>query len=637
MQQFASVRLCDANSAKGNKHIMKKPEFFSSLLFVCGLILSPAFSQAQDWQHAISLLEKPRYAADFKHFDYVNPKAPIGGIVRMGAQGSFDNFNPVVSGIKGQLAAGLSLVYETLTVPSQDEVMTSYGLLAEGMRVASDFSSVTYRLRKEARWHDGKPVTPDDVIFSFNAFKANSPQYAFYYAHVRAAEKTAERDVTFYFDEPGNRELPQIVGQFMILPKHIWTGNGPDGKPRDITQTTMLPPVGSGPYKLKQADPPHTTSYERVPDYWGATLPVRVGENNFQEQRFDYFRDTTVLLEAFKGDQIDIRIENSAKNWATAYDFPALKEGKVVREEFPQRASGRMQAFVFNLRRENFQDQRVRRAFNLAFDFEEMNKTVFYGQYSRIKSFFEGTELASSDVPKGLEKELLEKLGDKVPQSIFTTPYANPTSGNPDAVRTNLREADRLLKEAGFVVKDSKRLTPAGQPFKIELLAYDSSFERILLFLKPSLERLGIGVVVKVVDATQYENRMRDFDFDVTTDLWPQSLSPGNEQREYWGSKAADRAGSRNSAGIKNVAIDALIEMIVMAKSREEQIAATHALDRVLLINDYVVPQWTYNFERTARWDRFGRPEKLPVYGASAFPTVWWYDAERAARTKKGG
>ena len=261
MQQFASVRLCDVSSAKGSKHIMKKPEFFSSLLFVCGLILSPAFSQAQDWQHAISLLEKPRYAADFKHFDYVNPKAPIGGIVRMGAQGSFDNFNPVVSGIKGQLAAGLSLVYETLTVPSQDEVMTSYGLLAEGMRVASDFSSVTYRLRKEARWHDGKPVTPEDVIFSFNAFKANSPQYAFYYAHVRAAEKTAERDVTFYFDEPGNRELPQIVGQFMILPKHIWTGNGPDGKPRDITQTTMLPPVGSGPYKLKQADPPHTTSY----------------------------------------------------------------------------------------------------------------------------------------------------------------------------------------------------------------------------------------------------------------------------------------------------------------------------------------------------------------------------------------
>jgi microcin C transport system substrate-binding protein len=314
-----------------------------------------------------------------------------------------------------------------------------------------------------------------------------------------------------------------------------------------------------------------------------------------------------------------------------------VKDGKVIREEFPQRASGRMQAFVFNLRRENFQDQRVRRAFNLAFDFEEMNKTVFYGQYTRIKSFFEGTDLAASDLPKGLEKELLEKLGNIVPPTIFTTPYTNPVNGSPEAVRANLREADRLLKEAGFILKDNKRVTPSGQPFKIELLAYDSSFERILLFLKPSLERLGIGVVVKVVDASQYENRMRDFDFDVTTDLWPQSLSPGNEQREYWGSKSADRAGSRNSAGIKNPAIDALIEMIVMAKNREEQIAATRALDRVLLMNDYVVPQWTYNFERTARWDRFDRPEKLPAYGASAFPTLWWYDGERAARIKKGG
>ena len=617
---------------------MKKQSGFASLLLVAGLVFGAhAECKAQEWQHALSLLEKPKYKADFKQFDYVNPQAPVGGVVRIGAQGGFDNFNPVVAGIKGQLAAGLSLVYETLTVSSQDEVMTSYGLLAETMRVAADYSSVTYRLRKDARWHDGKPVTPEDVIFSFNAFKTNSPQYAFYYAHVRAAEKTAEHEVTFYFDEPGNRELPQIVGQFMILPKHIWTGQGPDGKPRDITQTTLLAPVGSGPYRLKQADPPHAISYERIDQYWGAKLPVRIGMNNFAEQRFDYFRDTTVLLEAFKGDQIDIRFENSAKNWATAYDFPAVKDGKVIREEFAQRASGRMQAFVFNLRRENFKDQRVRRAFNLAFDFEEMNKTVFYGQYTRIKSFFEGTELASSGVPEGLEKEILESVRAHVPASLFTTAYTNPVAGNPDAVRNNLREADRLLKEAGFVVKDGKRMTPTGQAFKIELLAYDSSFERILLFLKPSLERLGIGVVVKVVDVSQYENRMRDFDFDVTTDLWAQSLSPGNEQREYWGSKSADRTGSRNAAGIKNPVVDLLIEKIVMAKTREEQVAATRALDRVLLANDYVVPQWTYNFERTARWDRFNRPAVMPVYGASAFPTIWWYDTERAARTKKGG
>ncbi len=609
------------------------------LLFSLSLFLMAGAKAAfsQDWQHALSLLEKPRYDAGFKHFDYVNPSAPIGGVVRMGAQGGFDNFNPVVAGIKGQLAAGLSLVYETLTVSSQDEVMTSYGLLAEAMRVAADYSSVTYRLRKEARWQDGQPVTPEDVIFSFQAFKTNSPQYAFYYAHVRQAEKTGEREITFYFDEPGNRELPQIVGQFLVLPKHIWTAQGPDGKPRDITQTTLLPPIGSGPYQLKTADAPHTVVYERVANYWGAGLPVRIGHNNFQEQRFDYFRDTTVLLEAFKGDQIDVRFENSAKNWATAYDVPAVRDGKIIREEFPQRASGRMQAFVFNLRREAFKDQRVRRAFNLAFDFEEMNKTVFYGQYTRIKSFFEGTDLASQGVPQGREKEILESLKDLVPAQLFTTAYENPVAGTPDAVRNNLREADRLLREAGFLVKDGKRLTPAGQAFRIELLAYDTSFERVLLFLKPSLERLGIGVSVKIVDASQYENRMRDFDFDVTTDLWAQSLSPGNEQREYWGSLSADRHGSRNTAGIKNKAIDRLIEMIVMAKSRDEQIAATRALDRVLLANDYVVPQWTYNFERTARWDRFDRPEKLPLYGASAFPTLWWFVPERAARIKRGG
>lgn len=593
------------------------------------------------WVHALSLLAPPKYGPQFQHFDYVNKDAPQGGVVRMGAQGGFDNFNPVVAALKGQLDAGVSLVYESLTMFSLDEVMASYGMLAEAMRVAPDASSVSYRLRAGARWHDGKPVTPDDVVFSFNAFKTYSPQHALYYAHVRKAEKTGEREVTFSFDETGNWELPQIVGHFLIFPRHHWEGVGPDGKKRDISQTTLEPPMGSGPYRLKSFSAPHSTVYEQVPDYWGKEVPARRGMFNFAEQRFEYFRDSTVLLEAFKGDQIDFRAENIAKNWATAYDFPAVKDGRVKREEFEQRATGRMQAFVFNLRRDSFKDQRVRRAFNLAFDFEEMNKTVFYGQYKRISSFFEGSDLAARGLPEGREKEVLQSLAALMPetmlQTVLTTPYTNPVAGSPEAVRNNLREADRLLKEAGYNLKDGKRINPAGQPFKIELLAYDSSFERVLLFFKPSLERLGITVTVRIVDPSQYENRMRNFDFDMTTGLWVQSLSPGNEQREYWGSKAATREGSRNTIGIQNSAIDALIDKLVFAKSREEQSAVVKALDRVLLANDYVVPQWTYNYERTARWDRFAHPEVMPLYGASGFPTIWWYDAELAKRTGKGG
>ncbi len=597
----------------------------------------PAVAQADGWKHASTLMGEPKYGPGFKHFDYVNPNAPKGGTVRSAGMGGFDNLNPVVAGVKGQLEGGVGLVYETLTVTSQDEVSTVYGLLAEAMRFPEDFSAVTYRLRAEARWHDGKPVTPEDVVFSFDTVKKLSPRYAFYYQHVVKAEKTGEREVTFTFDQPGNRELPQIVGQFFVMPKHWWEGAGPDGKRRDISQTTLEAPLGSGPYRMKAASAPRSAVYERVADYWGKDLPVRVGQYNFDEQRFEYFRDTTVLVEAFKGDQYDFRRENSAKNWATAYDFPAVKEGRVIREEFPQRAQGVMQAFVFNLRRDTFKDQRVRRAFNLAFDFEEMNKTVFYGAYKRIASFYEGTELASSGLPEGLEKEILESVRDKVPAAVFTTPYRNPQTGSPEAVRNNLREADRLLKEAGWQIKDGKRVNAAGKQLTIELLAYDSTFERVLLFLKPSLERLGIGVGVRIVDPAQYENRMRDFDFDVTTDLWAQSLSPGNEQREYWGSGAPDRPGSRNTAGIKDAGVDALIDRVIFAKSREELTAAVKALDRVLLAGDYVVPQWTYDKERTARWDRFGKPDLMPLYGASSFPSIWWYDEAKAKRIGRGG
>nr|WP_244470817.1 extracellular solute-binding protein [Microvirga massiliensis] len=590
-------------------------------------------AQGETWRHGAALLGEPKYPAGFPHFDYVNPDAPKGGLVRLGAQGTFDSFNVVVAGVKGQVVQGIALVYETLTTAALDEPSASYGLLSESFSYPDDFSSVTFRLRPEARWHDGKPVTADDVVFSFTALKANSPMYAFYYGNVTKAEKLGEREVRFLFNQTGNRELPQIMGQLLVLPKHWWEGTGPDGRPRDVTQTTLEPPLGSGPYRLKSFETGRVASFERVPDYWGQDLNVNKGTNNFDEIRYEYYRDATVLLEAFKSDRIDFRSENSARNWATGYDFPARNEGRVVLEEFPIRATGVMQAFVPNLRRDQFKDHRVRRALNLAFDFEDMNRTLFFGQYERISSYFHGLELASTGLSEGLEKEILESVRDKIPASVFTTPYTNPVGGTPEKTRANLREADRLLREAGWELKGRNRVNARGEPLSIELLGDDPNDERVFLPYKAALERLGIAVSVRTVDPVQYVNRVRSFDFDVVSNVWAQSISPGNEQREFWGSQAADRLGSQNIAGIKDPGVDALIDRVIFAKSREELVAATKALDRVLLAHDYVVPQWTYRFQRTARWNRYKHPDTMPRYGAAAFPTIWWYDRTEAAKT----
>jgi microcin C transport system substrate-binding protein len=574
-----------------------------------------------------------KYPEGFKYFDYVNPQAPQGGTVRLSAFGTFDNFNTVVAGVKGSIAAGSELSIETLMTPALDEVSTAYGLLAEAVSHPDDHSSVTYRLRANARWHDGKPVTPDDVIFSFEVLKTNSPFYGAYYRHVTKVALTGEREITFTFDGPGNRELPHIVGQLPVLPKHWWQGTDKNGNKRDITQTTLEPPLGSGPYKLLEFAPGRTLVYEKVDDYWGKDLNVAIGTRNFQQIRYEYFRDLTVALEGFKADQLDWRFENSAKDWATSYDFPAVREKRVVREEFPIRDRGVMQAFVFNIRRDRFKDPRVRRAFNFAFDFEEMNRQLFFGQYSRIASYFEGTELAATGLPEGKELEILEGVRDKVPADLFSKPYTNPVGGTPQAVRDNLRQALTLFREAGYEVRNAKLVdSKSGEPFTFEFLVDDSATQRFVLFYKPSLERLGMNVNVRVVDAAQYENRLRQWDYDVIIASWPQSLSPGNEQRDFWGSQAADRPGSRNFIGIKDPAIDVLIEKVIFAKDRAELVAATKALDRTLLWHFYVVPQWTYPYVRTARWDRFSRPETMPKYGRSAFPTVWWWDKEKAAK-----
>ncbi|WP_213773383.1 extracellular solute-binding protein [Bradyrhizobium sp. dw_78] len=587
------------------------------------------------WRHALSLFGDIKYLAGFKRFDYVNPDAPKGGVVRMISIGTYDNFNIAVAGVKGNIAPAAMMINETLMTRSQDEVATEYGLLAESASHPDDFSWVVYRLRGEARWHDGSPVTPDDVIFSIETLKKQSPFYASYYRHVVKAEKAGEHDVKFTFDAPGNRELPSIVGELPVLPKLWWEGTDSQGRKRDVSATTLEKPVGSGPYRIKEFVAGRSVVLERVKDYWGANLPAQIGQNNFDELRFEFFRDNLVALEAFKADQADWIAENSAKQWATAYDFSAVTDKRVVKEEFPISDSGRMQGFALNLRRDQFKDARLRRAFNCAYDFEEMNKQLFYGQYKRINSYFEGTELACSGLPEGQELQILETVRDKVPPEVFTTPYANPVGGNPEAVRANLREAMKLLKDAGFEIRDQKLFDPAGKQISVEILVQDPSSERIALFYKPSLERIGVTTSVRMVDDVQYENRLRSFDYDIVIEVWGESLSPGNEQREFWGSQAADQAGSRNSVGIKNPAVDALIDHVIFAKDRAGLVAATRALDRVLLWNFYVVPQFTYPYMRYARWDRFSHAEPLPKYGRSGLPSLWWWDTEKAAKVGK--
>ena len=586
------------------------------------------------WRHALSTFGDIKYPADFKRYDYVNPDAPKGGTVRLFELGTFDNFNIVIDGLKGSLASGVGQTIQSLTTRSLDEASTAYGLLAEAAAYPDDFSYVIYRLRAVARWHDGKPVTPEDVIFSFEALKKNSPMYSAYYRHIVKCEKAGERDIKFTFDAPGNRELPMIAGEVPVLPKHWWEGNDAQGQKRDIAATTLEIPLGSGPYRIKEFSAGRSIVLERVTDYWAKDVAPSIGQDNFDLIRYEFFRDDTVGLEAFKADQLDWFSERSGKQWAVAYDFPAVREKRVIKEKFPDLSSGRMQGFAFNLRRPLFADVRVRRAFNYAYDWEESDRQLSSGEYHRDSSFFDGIpELTATGLPEGQELQILETVRDKVPAELFTVPYKNPVGGNPEAARSNLREATRLLKEAGFEIRDGKLVDSAGKPVSVEFLCQDQGDERGVLFYKPSLERLGITVTIRTVDNVQYQNRLRSFDFDITTAVWAQSLSPGNEQRDFFGSQSADRAGSRNIPGIKNPAVDALIDRIIFAKDRADLVASCKALDRVLLWNCYLVPQFSFGFQRYARWDRFSHPDPLPKYGISGFPSLWWWDAEKAAKT----
>ncbi len=567
----------------------------------------------------------PKYKAGFARFDYVNPDAPKGGELRLSENGTFDTFNPILA--KGEEATAVSsLVFDTLLKSAEDEITTSYGLLAEGVSYPNDISSATFRLRGEAKWADGKPVTPEDVIFSFDMVKEHNPLLSNYYRHVVSAEKTGERDITFRFDEKNNRELPNILGQFPIVPKHWWEGQDAKGNKRDIARTTLEPVMGSGPYKIASFQAGGSIRFELRDDYWGKNLNVNVGQHNFRTITYAFFSDRNVQFEAFRAGNVDFYQDNSASHWATAYDFPAVKDGRVIREEIenPLRATGIMQALVPNMRREKFRDQRVREALNYAFDFEDLNRNLAYNAFQRVDSYFWGTELASSNLPEGREKEILEELKDKVPARVFTTPYKNPVNGDQQKVRENLRKALGLFKEAGYELKGNRLVNAkTGEPLSFELLLSNPSFERTVTPFINSVKKIGIDARIRTVDDSQYTNRVRSFDYDMIYGIWAQTLVPGNEQVDYWGSSSVDQPGSRNYAGIADPAIDELIRRIIFAPNREELVATTRALDRVLLAHHYVVPLFYSKSVRVAYWNHLAHLPELPYYG-TGFPHAWW-------------
>ncbi len=590
-----------------------------------------AHAQDREFRHALTLFKDIKYPPDFKRFDYVNPDAPKGGRVRFGLVGSFDSLNPYT--YKGE--SGPAVFNDALLVSSLDEPSTEYGLVAHGVWHPEDYGQVVYRLRPEARFHDGKPMTPEDVIWSMETLREANPFYNFYYKNIAKAQQTGDHEVTLTFTTKGNRELPLITGQMPVLPKHWWTGKDEKGRQRNIKETSLETPLGSGAYVAADVKPGASILLKRVPDYWAKDLPVSVGQNNFDEIEYIYFRDANVALEAFKGDQYDWRTETSAKNWATAYDFPALKAGRVVKDEIHLEQAEGMQGWAMNLRRGKFSDVRVRQALNLAFDFEWSNTNLFYGQYVRSRSYFNNSEMEARGLPSPEELALLEPLKDQLPPEVFTTEFMNPVNDTPQNRRKNLRQAAKLLQEAGWEITQaggrSVLRNAKGEGLSIEFLLDSPLFERIALPYQQQLTLLGIETKITTVDSAQYERRTQTFDYDIVVGNWPQSLSPGNEQRDFWGSEAAKRDGSRNLVGIQNPAIDKLIDAVIFAPDRPALIIACKALDRALIWNHYVVPMWYIDYERTVRWDRFGRPEKLPAF-STGFPTIWWWDAEKAKK-----
>lgn len=575
--------------------------------------------------HAIAMHGGPKYAPDFKHFDYVNPNAPKGGDVRVHAIGTFDSLNSFI--LKGIPAVDLGRLYDSLLIGSYDEAFTGYGLLAEKIQMPKDRSWVLFTLRGGARWHDGRPVTVEDVIFTLQTLKSKGhPFYRAYYANVTEAKKVGDRKVRFTFSGGKNRELPLIIGQMPILPKHYWSS-------RDFKKTTREPPLGSGPYRIESFHSGRSITYVRVPEYWGRDLPVNRGRHNFSSIRYDYYRDSTVALQAFKAGEYDFRQENVSKDWATAYDVPAVRDGLIKKENIPHERPTGMQSYVMNTRLTKFRDRRVREAIAYAFDFEWVNQSLFYGQYTRTRSFFSNSELASRGIPGVEETKILEPYRSKLPSDVFTREYLPPVTDGKGRIRGNLRKALKLLGAAGWVVKGRKLVNAkTGDPFSFEILLQSPSWERISLPFAKNLKRIGMEVRVRTVDASQYQKRVEEFDYDMIVDVFGQSLSPGNEQRDFWGSTAAREPGSRNTIGINDPTVDALIDLVISAPDRESLIYRTRALDRVLLWGHYVIPHWHIRSFRVAYWDKFGRPKVQPKYDLGF--DNWWVDEKKEAALK---
>lgn len=570
---------------------------------------------------AMAMHGEPKYKPGFTHFDYTNPDAPKGGEVHEGAFGTFDSLNPFI--LKGVPAGGGALTFDTLTAPSDDEPFTRYGLIAETIETPKDRSWVTFTLRPEARFHDGSPITADDVIWTFETLKSKGhPQYRIYYQAVVKAEKLSERKVKFTFAPGQNRELPLIIGELPVLSKRYYESH-------DFEQTTLEAPLGSGPYKVVKVDPGRSLTLERVKDYWGKGLPVNKGRYNFDRIRIDYYRDENVELEAFKAGGYDFRLENTAKFWATGYDSPALRSGRIKKEEIRNELPQGMQGYAFNIRRDIFKDPRVRQALAYAFDFEWSNKTLFYGQYTRTESYFSNSELASNALPSPDELKILEPLKGQIPDEVFTNEYHAPRTDGSGNIRANLGIALRLLQSAGWTVKDEKLVDNKGEQFSFEILLVQPAFERVTLPFVQNLKRLGIDAHVRTVDASQYKYRLDHFDFDMIVGSWAESLSPGNEQRQFWGSQFADEPGSDNLIGIKDKAIDQLVDLVISAPDREALVTRVHAIDRVLLWHHYVIPHWHITYFRVAYWNKFGRPKTTPKYGL-AFDS-WWIDSAKEA------
>jgi microcin C transport system substrate-binding protein len=576
----------------------------------------------------MSLYGEFKYQPNFTHFDYADPNAPKGGTMKLSTIGTFDTLNPFV--VKGVPAAGVGQVFDTLMTRGGDEPATDYPLIAESADLAPDRTSVLFTLRKEARFHDGSPITPDDVAWSFGILRdKGAPLYRFYYGDVTKVEKEGDRGVRFVFKSADNRELPAILSEMPVLSKAYWSS-------RDFEKTTLDPPLGNGPYKIESVEPGRSITYRRVADYWGKDLPVNKGRFNVDVIRYDYYRDSTVALEAFKAGQYDVRRENSAKAWATGYDSPALRDGLIKKEVLPNNNPAAMQGFAYNLRRPLFQDPLVRQALIYAFDFEWSNKNLFYGSYTRTRSYFDNSELAATGVPQGDELKLLEPFRGQIPDDVFTKEYNPPKYDGSGEIRDGLKQAIGLLKQAGWSFKGEQLVNDkTGQPFQFEFLNDDPQIERVALPFIQNLKRLGIAATLRTVDVSQYQQRMDNFDYDMTVTVIPQSLSPGNEQREFFGSVAADQPGSQNFIGIKSPVIDALIEQVIQAPTRADLVTRVHALDRVLQYGYYLIPQYHLGAYWVAYWNKFQHPQVAPKYAFGI--DTWWVDtgAEKTIEQKQ--